>query len=331
MKKNLLFLIALISLGQAEAQVTYAEKLGFEKGKKVIILHVDDAGMSDDSNQGTIQALEQGLATSTSVMMPCGWVSAFMNYLKKNPKTDAGVHLVLTSEWAGYRWEPLAGKASVPSLYDQEGNFYHNVAQVVQNASATDVATEISTQIERFRAFGIEPTHIDSHMGTLLQPKFIQQYIKVGIQNEIPVMFPGGHASLALLASQATEPMKAMIINIGQQLWQSGLPVLDDLHADSYGWNLPADVPTTDQNLRALKTSKYIDILNRCKPGLTMIIMHCTLPSDNFKNISDSGPTRKGDLLAMTDPVLKAYIEKEGIILTTWREIGQRRKSAKTD
>ena len=31
---------------------TYAERLGFPKGAKVLILHVDDAGMSFDSNQG---------------------------------------------------------------------------------------------------------------------------------------------------------------------------------------------------------------------------------------------------------------------------------------
>ncbi len=43
---------------------TYTEKLGFPKGSKDIILHVDDAGMSYDSNMGTIKATEQGVVTS---------------------------------------------------------------------------------------------------------------------------------------------------------------------------------------------------------------------------------------------------------------------------
>ena len=36
---------------------TYADKLGFPKGAKVIIMHVDDIGMSYDSNIGAIKAV----------------------------------------------------------------------------------------------------------------------------------------------------------------------------------------------------------------------------------------------------------------------------------
>jgi hypothetical protein len=60
-----------------------------------------------------------------------------------------------------------------------------------------------------------------------------------------------------------------------------------------------------------------------------MVIMHCTIHSDVFSKISDSAPTREGDLLAMIDPELKKYIEKEGIILTTWREAMERRQKVK--
>ena len=35
------------------------------------------------------------------------------------------------------------------------------------------------------------------------------------------------------------------------------------------------------------------------------------------------------DLLAMMDPELKQFIEKEGIIITTWRELKKRRDARK--
>ena len=82
---------------------TYAEKLGYPKGARVIILHVDDAGMSFDSNEGVAKAINEGVANSTSIMMPCGWVPGMFAYLKKYPQTDAGLHLTLTSEWSAYR------------------------------------------------------------------------------------------------------------------------------------------------------------------------------------------------------------------------------------
>jgi hypothetical protein len=59
-----------------------------------------------------------------------------------------------------------------------------------------------------------------------------------------------------------------------------------------------------------------------------MVIMHCTYPSAAFKYICSEGNKRKGDLLAMMDPRLKEYLQKNGFILTTWREVMERRKKA---
>lgn len=57
-----------------------------------------------------------------------------------------------------------------------------------------------------------------------------------------------------------------------------------------------------------------------------MMIMHCTATTEVFSHISDSGPVRRGDMLAMMDPALKKAIQDEGIILTTWREVMARRQ-----
>ncbi|MDF7816546.1 polysaccharide deacetylase family protein [Runella sp. MFBS21] len=330
MKYLFLFVFCLLGNIGSMAQETYAEKLGYPKGKKVIIFHIDDAGMSYEANQGTILAMEKGVANSASVMMPCGWVPAYMKYLQQHPNTDAGVHLTLTSEWKGYRWFPLSGRDKVPGLHDKEGAMWSNVASVVKNASADEVETEIRAQIARFRQFGVEPSHIDSHMGTLFgSPAFTERYVKVGIQEKIPVMFPAGHATL--ISKERNSPAQEIqqFQQIGKMLWNAGLPVLDDLFADTYGWKLAANVPNTEENLRKMKTEKYIELLKEAKPGITMVIMHCAAPSDNFKEITDSWPTRYGDFWAMLDPALKTFIEKEGIILTTWREMRERRAKVK--
>src|SRR5690606_4359897 len=66
--------------------------------------------------------------------------------------------------------------------------------QVVQHASPDEVEAEIRAQLDRARTMGFEPTHLDSHMGTLFADMdFLERYIKVGIEEQIPVMFPGGH------------------------------------------------------------------------------------------------------------------------------------------
>src|ERR1043165_1925720 len=124
------------------ADSTYAERLGYPKGAKVVIVHVDDVGMSFDSNEGAITAMTKGIATSCSVMMPCPWVPNYVHYLKDHPGTDAGLHLTLTSEWDEYRWGPLTGKSKVPGLVDKEGALWPEVADVVAHATPDEVETE---------------------------------------------------------------------------------------------------------------------------------------------------------------------------------------------
>jgi hypothetical protein len=310
------------------AQKTYAEKLGYPKDAKVLILHVDDVGMSYDSNLGAIKAMEEGVATSLSMMMPCAWIPGFFKYLEKYPETDAGLHLTLTSEWDNYRWGPLAGKPAVPGLVDKEGALWDNVRLTATHASADEIETEIRAQLDRSRTMGWEPTHLDSHMGTLFATKeYLMRYLKVGMEENIPVMFPGGHNTMIAETTASTGLTKDVTDVIGKQLWESGLPVLDDLHNVSYDWKGKEGI--TDEQLQTYKTENYIETIESLKPGLTMVIMHCTWPSEIFGEISNSGITRKGDMLAMIDPAFKKYLTDNNIILTTWREAKNRRDALK--
>jgi YdjC-like protein len=262
-------------------------------------------------------------------MMPCPWVPGFVAYMNQHPGLDIGLHLTLTSEWNNYRWGPVLG-AEAPTLTDNQGKFYKSVQEVVQHADPAEVAKEIDAQLKLARSMGIAPTHLDSHMGTLFaRPEFLASYIQLGIDNGIPVMFPGGHDTEIIKSNPLAKSMSGQLKKIGLQLWNAGLPVLDDLYDASYGWPVPDSARSSDKSLQHYRTYRYIETLKEIKPGITMVIMHCTDPSPTFKYISDSGYTRKGDLLAMLDPSLKKYIDENGIILTTWRELLERRKNIK--
>ena len=116
---------------------------------------------------------------------------------------------------------------------------------------------------------------------------------------------------------------------LGKMIWNAGLPVLDDLHNVSYDWTIPDDLINDDKKLQSFKTGKYIEGIKSLQPGVTMMIMHCTATTEVFPYISTSGPVRRGDMLAMMDPVFKKSLADEGIILTTWRELKERRDKIK--
>jgi hypothetical protein len=330
------------------SEPTYAERLGWAPGERVVIFHVDDAGMSHQSNVGAIRSIEAGVATSLSVMMPCSWVPEMVAYLRAHPEVDAGLHLTLTSEWEGYRWAPVVGAAAALGLVDPGGYLWRSVAQVAVSASADEIEAEIRAQIAKARAMGFEPTHLDTHMGTVFAtPQFAERYVKVGLETGIPIMIPGGHntalrkqyhdETIARLRARGEwhgqelpePPELAPAPAIGRTVWAGGLPVLDDLHNTSYGWTLPPGVEPTDENLARLKVERYSAAIRDLRPGVTMVILHATDADDNFAFVSGSGPSRRGDMLAMIAPELAKVVEAEGLILTTWRELGERRRRAK--
>jgi len=290
---------------------TYAERLGWPAGTKAVIFHVDDAGMSHDSNMGTKKAIENGVATSLSIMMPCSWVPECAQWLEENPQVDAGIHLALTAEWKRYRWGPVAGPSVVPGLMDEDGYLWHSVPQVVSHASPNEVEAEMRAQVDKAIAMGIRPTHLDSHMGTCFQPTYVDRYVKVGIEKQIPILIFGGH--MQYIGAEAGE-FKPLLRTLAAQVWSAGLPVIDDLVTQ------PTQARDYAGRKEELKT-----LLRNMEPGITEIIVHCTDPTEVFAYISGSGSAREAEMQLMTDPDIRSFIESEGIVLTNWRELKERR------
>ena len=323
-----LFLALFVTVNAQDS--TYAEKLGFPKNARVLILHMDDAGMSYSSDRGIEKVFNNGVANSTSVMMPCPWVPQMVRYIEAHPGIDAGLHLTLTSEWKDYRWGPVAGAAVVPGLTDSTGSMWADVPDVVRHASADEVDKEIRVQLSRAERMGFHPTHLDSHMGTLFaSPAFMEKYIRLGIEKQIPVMFPGGNDVAIQDETKFPDNIIRQFQQEGKLIWNAGLPVLDDLHNYSYDWKFSAGMPTDDAHLVKWREALYEKTLLKLKPGVTMVIMHCTDPTEVFSKITDSGDIRKADMLVMLDPSFKKFLHDNGFILTTWRELMQRRQKVK--
>ena len=97
---------------------TIAERLGYPRDSKLLILHADDLAVAHSEDAASFDALDQHAASSASIMVPCPWLTEVAAYAKAHPDADLGLHLTLTSEWKTYRWGPVESKDSVPSLLD---------------------------------------------------------------------------------------------------------------------------------------------------------------------------------------------------------------------
>jgi predicted glycoside hydrolase/deacetylase ChbG (UPF0249 family) len=133
-----------------QTAATLQERMGYPATARLLMIHADDFGMSHSIDRATSQALEKGWVTSASVMVACPWFPEVVAWARNHPNADLGIHLVLNSEWAGYRWGPVAPFNDVSSLLDPTGYFFNDPALFVR-VKLSEVETELRAKSTRPR------------------------------------------------------------------------------------------------------------------------------------------------------------------------------------
>lgn len=286
----------------------WAEKLGWPAGKKVIILHADDIGMCPEANIAAEKLLVNNFIQSSAVMIPCPNAEDFIGWAIDNPKMDVGLHLTLTSEWRDHRWGTVTEKSEVPGLLDPASKMWESVLEVVQHASAAEVEKEIRAQIEQSIAWGYRPDHIDTHMGTLFgDPSYVAVYFKVAQEYGIPA-----------------NAIDLSVDKVVQEFRKIGYPITDEVIKLAENYTLPKldyftsapNADTYEEKIAAFKT-----LINSLPAGLTEIIFHPSVETENLKSITHSWKQRVWESKMFGDPDLINFFKNEGIIFTNWKEI----------
>jgi len=289
---------------------TMAERLGYSAEDRLLIIHADDIGMSHSVNKATVDALNIGMVTCGSIMVPCPWFPEFAAYYREHPEIDIGVHLTLTSEWKHYRWGPVASKDKVPSLLDDEGFLWRSTEEFHQHAKAEEVEIELRAQIDRAIQFGMKPTHIDTHMGTVfVKPEFFEIYYRLGKEYGItPMLIKPTPEVKELLRQMQSE----LVDNLDGILGSGDMPYLDELVSAGSG-------DTYEE-----KKASYHNALRNLKPGVNQIIVHLGMDDDELKNITGSYMARYYDYKVFTDPETRKLIDDLNIKLIGWKDMSRK-------
>ncbi len=286
---RLLFLALLTCALAAAAGKNAAERLGYPADAKLLIIHADDLAVSHSVDRASFAALDSGAVTSASIMVPCPWLTEVAAYAKTHPGADLGLHLTLTSEWKTYRWGPVAIGHDLRSLLDPDGYFWAEAAPVIKNAKPEEVEIEIRAQIDRALKAGIHPTHLDSHMGTVLAPRLFAVYVKLAHEYGIPFLA----TRYAAIADNDIVPDTILIAGAGvkPENWKD--------------W--------------------YVHQIQSLKPGLTELIVHLGFDDAELQAIMGDAPYgsawRQRDFDAATSPEFKKALEENHITLVGWKQI----------
>ena len=288
----------------ARGQETIAERLGYDANAKLLIVHADDIGLARSVNIAAARAFEAGGITSGSVMVPCPWFPDFAAYYREHGPLDVGIHITLTAEWKHYRWGGVSPAGEIPSLLDEDGYFYATVEEVATHAKPGEVEQEIRAQIERALKLGIRPTHLDTHMGSVMAaPELFEIYVRLGEEYDLPVMVPRN--------------------------WPQDVPEEFAEHLDA----VAADRPLLDglYMMMAHDSTKswaeaYGEMLAVVEPGLNQLIVHLGIDDTELQAVAVNHPDfgsawRQSDLDFVTSAEFKDLLEAHDIRLVSWDEI----------
>lgn len=285
--------------------------LGFGTQDRVAIIHADDIGMCQATITAYRDLVDFGLLSSAAVMTPCPWFQATADLCRAlGERADMGVHLTLTSEWATYRWGPLTTREVLSGLVDDDGCFYRTSAAVQESAEPVAVHHEVRAQVRRALDAGIDVTHVDTHMGSILHPKFFADYARLGQQYGLPVFaLRLDEAAAAALAAHGMDPERAAYLT--QQirgLEEEGFPLADHIAA------VPLDVADfTADDLRRM--------LADLQPGLTHFILHPATDTPELRAIAGDWRSRVAQLRLFTDEAARTALAEAGIQVIGYRAL----------
>lgn len=134
-----------------------------------LIINADDFGFSQGVNAAIIQAHEEGILTSTSLMVSGDAAQEAIALAKNHPQLAVGLHLVLVCG------KSVLPPSQIPHLVDSQGNFSNDptlagLSYQFNQATRAELRLEIYAQLAKFRDSGLNLAHVDGHLHLHVHP-----------------------------------------------------------------------------------------------------------------------------------------------------------------
>jgi predicted glycoside hydrolase/deacetylase ChbG (UPF0249 family) len=245
-------------------------------------------------NAAIIDSIENGVASSCSLMVPCPWALHAMKLLRRRPRIPFGIHLTLVCDTELYRWGPLTAKEKVPSLLDETGRLFiaDRAPELLARARLDDVEREFRAQIDAVVDAGLTPTHLDFHC------------LADGGRDDILDLTVALAGEYGLAVRVWLDPGR-------RRLRRRGLPVTDQPFLDSFSLDING------------KAARYARLLRDLPAGLNEWAVHPGLGNEESQAIDGGWRVRRTDYEFLTSPEAHTLLRQEGIIVIDYRPLQQ--------
>ena len=275
-----------------------ARALGHSDDDRLLILSADLMGSTHAATAAGLSALRDGCATTATLMMPGPWARHAADHLANADDLDVGIHLTLNAELESFRWAPLT---HAPSLLDGDGGFPRTLEDLWDHADIDEVRRECRAQVERAISWGVEPTHLTTHLLAMQQrPEFFDVLLDIAVETGLPVRLESGDAETA-----AGFPFRRLAT-------EEGVAMPDHFRLVRGG---------TRAHLEA--------VLADLAPGITEVAFAPALAAEEIRAIDPAAAGRFDDLAVLTDRELHGRLDGLGVALIGYRALRDAQRAAR--
>ena len=266
-----------------------AETLGYDADQRLLILSADLMGSTHAATAAGLTALREGWASTATLMMPGPWARHAADQLGNAPELDVGIHLTLNAELEDFRWGPLT---HAPSLLDGDGGFPRTPADLWDHADIDEVRRECRAQVERAISWGVDPTHLTTHLLALQQrPEFFDVLLEVAYEAGLPVRLESTTEAAAGFPFRRLAAEEGVLMPDHFRLVRGGARA----HLDATLRDLPA--------------------------GVTEVAFAPALAAEEIRAIDPDAAGRFDDLAVLTDRELGPHLDDRGVVRIGYRAV----------
>lgn len=130
-----------------------------------LVTRGDDAALARSANDAILECFEEGILRNVSVMAPCPELDHAAETLASVEGLCVGAHITLTAEWDEPSWGPVLPTDEVPSLVNDDGEFYQLPGDLLEHSPDRDeIVAEMEAQIRALENVGFTIEYADTHM-----------------------------------------------------------------------------------------------------------------------------------------------------------------------
>ncbi len=289
-----------------------------------LIVNSDDLGFNKEITDGILECHNQGCVTSTTLMVNMPAAEYAVGLAKSCEALSVGLHLNVTLG------TPISNPEDVRNLVDERGEFgclsrWTRYGLFV-NRAKREISREFSAQIQRMRALGCEPSHLDSHHNVTVYPVVHAAMLEAVGTSQIKRL----RTYRAWYRSDGSESrhirlLPTMILKNLQRAPK--LMVYEWMHRrlKTRGYRSP-DRKYGFHTIVAAQPLVYdvdswVRFVRNVPPGVTELVTHPGYMSDDPRDRLAYRKRRLAELTLFSNPATRSICLEEGVELISYRQL----------